>query len=77
MSENTEITGTIQELAEKMGVEYAMANSVLKWLADKGVVKNAGVRPNPPGKKGKASCLYTIPTSDVSFCLLSKSYQKK
>ena len=38
-------TGTIQELADRLGVEYADAAGLLKFLRVKGIAKEVGKRP--------------------------------
>lgn len=64
-----EMTGSVKELAEKMGVEDTVARTILKFLVVKGIVKVAGERPNPMGR-GVPSALFTIPVTPITLTLL-------
>jgi len=64
------VTGTTQELAIKMGCDYTTALQVLKYLATKGIVRNAGTRPAARGK-GKGSMLFSVPVGVVSLCVIN------
>jgi predicted transcriptional regulator len=48
------------EFAERVGIEYIVASSVLRFLQEKGHVQEEGVRP-PKGGKGKPTKLYRVP----------------
>ncbi len=48
---------TVEKFAEVMGVERNVAYGLLRYLADKGLVKT-GKLPQPEGKKGKPAILY-------------------
>lgn len=50
---------TAKGLAEKMGVEYLMANSLIKLLIHLGQAKNLGTDPNFDGN-GRAPTVYEI-----------------
>jgi Mn-dependent DtxR family transcriptional regulator len=60
---------TTKELAEKMGVEYATALAVAKWLEAKGLVTVEGTRPNPAGR-GKGSTVFKIPLGEITLKLI-------
>lgn len=62
------VTGSTQEIADRMGVEYGTALALLKLLTARGIVKSAGVRPSPRGK-GKGANLFTVPTGVVTLTL--------
>jgi len=51
---------TTKQLAEQLGVEYAVAQGLIRFLGQKGYAKIVGVRPNPRGK-GKGSDIWEIP----------------
>ena len=63
-----EMTGSAQELADRMGVSYGHAQGVLKLLLARNIAKIAGQRANPNGR-GAGAVLYTIPTTPVTFTL--------
>jgi len=60
---------TTKEFAELHDVDYATASGFLKFLVKKGLVTEAGSRPNPGGK-GKPSQLYKIPET-VSVAMIA------
>ena len=58
----TTISGSAQEIADKMGVDYGMALAVLI----------TGTRPNPTGR-GKGATIYQAPIGPFSLQLLPTS----
>jgi hypothetical protein len=54
------ITGTTQEFADKLGVNYLIATGFIKLLREKGIAKETGSR-TPPSGKGKPALIYSIP----------------
>ena len=52
---------TVKEFAEMHGLTQPVANSVITFLRETGIVEKAGTRKT--GKKGRASVLYNVPES--------------
>lgn len=65
---------TVNEFANRIGVEYVIASSVLKYLVITGDVQTVGSRKTATGK-GKPSILYEVPDT-VSLNLVSKVMAK-
>lgn len=59
---------TATELAEKMGVEYAVAANFLKLLVAQNVAKEVEKRRTASGK-GKPSTVYELPSDSVTVTL--------
>ena len=53
---------TAKELSEKHGVDAVVANSVLRFLAQKGIAKISETRPSASGK-GKPTNVYEMADS--------------
>lgn len=63
---------TTNEFAALHEVDYAVAAGTLKFLLAKGIVTEAGSRPNPTGK-GKPSALFNVPeTATVTLKAVEK-----
>ena len=53
------IQGTTQELAEKIGIDYANCRGLLAFLIKRGLAKEIG-KQTKEGAKGKPSTVYEI-----------------
>lgn len=51
---------TIKEIAEMSGDEYGEIAGLMKILVRRGLAKECGNRPNPPGTRGKPSVEYEL-----------------
>lgn len=60
---------TAKEFSEKTGTVYAEAANTLKFLAARGVIKDAGKRPQASGR-GKPSNLFEIPEGEITLKLV-------
>lgn len=51
---------TANQLAEKLGVDYATANAIIKLMIAKGVGREAGEAEKTEKQRGKAAKLYEL-----------------
>lgn len=51
---------TVNEVAQKLGVEYITATAIVKLMVTQGAAKEVGKRPTATGK-GKPSTMYEVP----------------
>lgn len=53
---------TAKELSDRLGVDYVVVSSVLRFLVQKGYAAEVGSQKSPSGK-GKPSIVYEVPES--------------
>ena len=53
------ITATVNEIADRLGVEYITASALVKLLVSQGAAKEVDKRPSPNGR-GKPSIVYEL-----------------
>ena len=51
---------TVQQLADREGVDYQTASGLLRYLREKGIAKEAGTADRKAGK-GRAASTYVLP----------------
>ena len=61
-------TGTTQEIADKMGVDYGTANAIIKLLVARKLAKEDGVRANSTGR-GRGATLFVVPLKPITLKL--------
>jgi len=54
---------TIKELAAHLGEEYVTVASLVKFLANQGIVTEQGKETLPAGTRGKPSSIYNVPNN--------------
>lgn len=55
------MTGTTQEIAVVLGVDYIVATGLIRYLRQKGIAKEVGTRPTKG--KGKPSTIFSVPAT--------------
>lgn len=54
-------TLTIKQLAEAIQEDYLVTSALVKFLVNKGIVKEVGKETRPEGARGKPGLLYEVP----------------
>lgn len=55
------MTGTTQEIANVLGVDYLIATGLIRYLRQKGIAKEVGKVPSKG--KGKPSTVFSMPAT--------------